>query len=486
MAHFNQTSNYLANADTFPGLIGELFRGLTHCGHLPEIVGPALSVMVKLATQDLADLQYGSHSPQPIGVDALIAAPSGSGKSTLLNKLRFPFDQFDLEHVHIAAEAAVKRKHSHRVWATKVKAIENKLNKSLEDPDRLQVFQEMLALTLAEEPKVEATPSVICHDATIEGLLKKLQRWPSAGIILDEARLWLKNRVAKNPAEFIKLMDGSPYRINRAGTGEIFIPAPRLAILLMIQNGVFVSFRRDHEKTAQESGFDARFLFSVVEQQVPTTYRSDFPADDVLQAYGRRVTSLLQQSARPDRQGPGDRYILTLSDAALRFLEDQNAHIQHQRRGWPAAMDAYAARHVERVAKMAASWTVFNDCTGPISLDYVQRANVLCLHHLEIYRAYLATSVKASSTAADAQLLDSQLRTLRYLDPAKGSVFKINVIRKLAKNWGLDKKRFDLAFDLLCREARIQVIAQGGGNFFQLAMQRSQLLPEFFPQLVWA
>ncbi|MDR6739147.1 hypothetical protein J2X56_001133 [Herbaspirillum sp. 1173] len=464
-----------AYPDVLPGLLGEVMQAFTRCGYYPEMTGPVLLGLAKLATQDLADFVYGQYSPQSPGVSVKVITPSTSGKTTLFDKLRAPFDQSDVEQARLAEETAKKRKMHLRAQKSTIKAIEASMAKSIHNPEKLQELQQLLMQTLEDEPKQVVSPGIVCSDTTIEGLVRKLHQWPSAGIILDEAKIFLKDRVGKNPAEYIKLMDGSPYRVNRAGAGEIFLPSPRLALVLMTQNKRYLEFRRLHEKTASESGLDSRFLFSVLPDETPSVSNDDELLRAVLVKYGLRVQALLQKSAVAGYAILGARPTIGFSAQTEQFLSQLRADVQRQRTGQPSAAGVYLARHLERTIKVAASFALFEEIEGEVPLDYVLRAEKVCRHHLDIYLQHFSVPVKDYQDFADARELERQLHIQCYLDRDRQRVFKKVLIRNLAQNWGFDKKRFERAFALLCEERKIQIVAQGNGDFFHVSPHLPQL-----------
>lgn len=458
-----------------PGLLGEVLQAFTRCGYYPEMTGPVLLGLAKLATQDLADFVYGQYSPQSPGMSVKILSPSTSGKSNLFEKLLAPFTQSDVEQALLAKEAAKKRETHLRAQKSTIKAIEASMAKSIDNPEKRQELQQLLMQTLEDEPKQVVSPGVVCSDTTIEGLVRKLHQWPSAGIISDEAKIFLKDRVGKNPAEYIKLMDGTPYRVNRAGAGEIFLPAPRLALVLMTQNKRYLEFRYLHEKTASESGLDSRFLFSVLPDETPSVSNDDELLRAVLVKYGLRVRALLQKSAVSGYAIRGERPTIGMSAETEQFLGQLRADIQRQRTGQPSAASVYLARHVERTIKVAASFALFEEAEGEISLDHVQRAEKVCRYHLDVYLQHFSIPLKDYQDFADARELERQLHIQCYLDRDRQRVFKKVLIRNLSQNWGFDKKRFERAFALLCEERKIQIVAQGNGDFFYVSPHLPQL-----------
>ncbi|MBO7930558.1 DUF3987 domain-containing protein [Burkholderia pseudomallei] len=393
----------------FPGLSGSLVRDLTASGAVaPEIVGSVAIAAMSLLTQGLADISWPNGQASSIGANAIVVSPSGSGKTVVYNWFMGPIEKY-LEHLSAA------------------------------DPEGWHC-------------------GLLQEDPTRPAIVQSLDDCPVAGLFTDEGGVTQK--LLKDSATLVKLLDGTPLRSARVSTGRIALKEQRFCMLLMEQPDRFDETKPLLGGRKGGVGMVNRFFLVHSTGRCSASALHDVRlSEEVAQAYEERVLEclgvLLEHLERGNRRRP----TLSLTAEAYQcFIEiDREA----RQKCTPASrwfpFSEYIVRHAERVLRLAGVLHVFeHGVGGEISLDTLERAESLANWYVESFAQIFFEPPKPTLAETDADSIAQGI-----LGPClMGGVYGCSVadLRTAAFNLGLTSTRFTRALAVLCGQGRVRMI----------------------------
>lgn len=405
-------NTFVSHLDLFPlyslpGLLGLMGSDLNAGdGVAAEIIGTELIAFASLLTQGVADVAWPNGQTMSIGANAVLAAPSGTGKSLIFKILTNPIEEY-----------------------------------------------------LAERQSNEEAMhyDFLIEDSTREAILQSMRDWPVAGLFTDEAGQ-LKG-LLKDAPTLVKLLDGAPLRSSRVSTGRVALNGQRFCMLLMEQPEVFEATKSLLGASKGGVGLINRFfvVFSDGSGARGSPHRVALPTN-VEQAYKAKIYELLSASILHINEKNHNRPILKLSAAASQFLVDLDRDTRRNcMQGSPwFFISEYISRHVERVLRLAGVFHAFeNGVNGEISLDTLQRAEIIGNWYVESFARIVYEPPKQTQVEADANQLERSF--FQVFQHTARSQFPKSELSHYALNIGLTPARVTRALAVLGEQGRVRI-----------------------------
>ncbi len=394
---------------SFPGLSGSLVRDLTASGAVaPEIVGSVAIAAMSLLTQGLADISWPNGQASSIGANAIVVSPSGSGKTVVYNWFMRPIEKH-LEHL-IAA-----------------------------DPEGWHC-------------------GLLQEDPTRPAIVQSLDDCPVAGLFTDEGGVTQK--LLKDSATLVKLLDGTPLRSARVSTGRIALKEQRFCMLLMEQPDRFDETKPLLGGRKGGVGMVNRFYLMHSTGRCSASALHDVRlSEEVAQAYEERVHECVGVLVEHLERGNRRRPTLSLTTEAYQCLIEIDGEARKKctpnSRWFP--FSEYIVRHAERTLRLAGVLHVFeHGLDGEISLDTLERAESLGNWYVESFAQIFYEPPKLTQAEVSADKIAQEIigpclmRGIFGCSPAD--------LRTAALNLGLTSSHFNRALAVLCEQRRVSVI----------------------------
>ena len=341
---------------------------------------------ISVATQCLYDVEYHEKIHCPTSLFTIYIAGSGKRKSTINNELTRAHREFqDSEH----AEPNVQYEHQAkmRVWEAKKRALNKKIDESLDNDAELEIIQAQLAEHLKKKPKVvKAASNIVELDITFAALSQNIEsQSPCTSWVNDDASAVLP-RLKSLSSNFTRLWDGSVHKRNR--TENVAYQAdPRLAIAWGMQPKRFGKHIQENGEDFLDVGLAPRALIAACRSLQPNLTTSNVKV--VREARDRHYANVMQMFTRYAemlRAGKIERETLTLSPQALQQFNATLQWIEINKQVGKALekIPEFANRLAENILRVAANLHVIEERDGTeIDLDVLQSAIQLMVFYTE-------------------------------------------------------------------------------------------------------
>ena len=401
-----QNTNYLRPIPPhlFKHLSGEIVRQLTEGGMAPEIAVTAYMATISLLGQGVADLMWPNGLKCPVGVSGMLVAPTSFGKSVLKKTL--------------------------------ITLIEDAVASLCEIDEKYGAF--------------------FIEDATREALAHNLSILPVCSLVTDEAGQIIQ--LFRNSATLAKFLDGSTTRYSRVSTGRKAIFDPRFIMLLMTQPDKFALLKPMISGKGDVCVINRMIVTPVLSAQTSSLHNV-FLSEPTRLAYRGKVDTLLKATMRHVEKGSEGRPTLRLSSEAAQNLISLGEQVRQACLPGSSLFHIaeYAARHAERVFRMAGALHIFeNGAEGEIDAEIFHQAAILGQWYLESYAYMMHEPPKVSQAEIDAISMEPALYKHYYVC---GVEMKLqSEMRALSLNMGLTPQRFNKALAILCEQGKVYVV----------------------------
>lgn len=351
--------------------------------------------VVSAATAGKVVAQLGDGWRETLNLYLLVALPSGELKSPVFRAAIEPIVKHE-KRLAIAANETIA------IQQTERDVLEMALRRAKSEAAAAHGDSKELNMKVQEcrrrlnAARVHALPQLLASDLTPQGLIRTLaEQDERLAIMTDEGELAETLRAPGGIDIFLKAYDGSPYRVNRAGTASIQLEEPSLVLAAAIQPAL--ARQLTGSATFGERGLLARLTFVLPPSRVGTRRweRAPIP-DEVGAAYSRAIRQLLEIDVDRDRHGRPLRHNLAFEQDAVDALRRHRADIE-RRMAWGdlVGMETFANKHAGRVARLASLIRLATvGLTGMVTLEDARRAIALgeyflaharaALHHLDL------------------------------------------------------------------------------------------------------
>lgn len=394
---------------------------LQHCRNtnIPiEMVAPIALGCAAGAGQNFANIIRPGLAPSPVSLNVLVVAGSGEGKDVAAAPFIKPFYNVQERSSEASAEHAKRHELDTMTWKAERDVLLGELKHLIRQGDAIDAVSARIAVHLSMQSKSPRSPKIIFDDATPSAVKMSLcTNWPSALVYSMEATSIFNGRMMGDFGFWNAAWGGAPIHLDRISSGNVSVAAPRLSLVLGIQPEPLERFLRRRGTEAHDSGLLARFLVTC-----PPSTKGFRPIDaspkstDCLDAYGRRCSELLHESAKISGGTDDGRMSLPLSANAQACFIDIYNMLQELMRPYESfhQVAAQAAKLAEQVARVAGVLHVIDGFEGPIHEDTLRRAEMIVRWHSIQYLQVFSTTTQQARDTQDAQELEGILVRRRF------------------------------------------------------------------------
>ena len=261
----------------------------------------ALSV-ASLAVQGFADVETLGGT-RPISLYCLTIASSGERKSSCDAPLMEAVAEYEQVKAQEHRELTLFWKTQHALWKLDHDAIMNSAKKK---NGRTAAEADLNAL--GEEPAAPPSPDRIVTNPTYQGLTRQSKEGePSLGIFSDEGGQFLGgySMTGENRQHTLAALNdawqGKPIKRTLQGEGSYTLFGKRLAIHLMVQPGVAITFMAD--PASVDTGFLPRFLICKPTSTIGTRMHANMQFDYLaISSFKQRLSARLNTPLPMDEE----------------------------------------------------------------------------------------------------------------------------------------------------------------------------------------
>jgi hypothetical protein len=384
----------------------EAVQGMTQA----PVAIPAASALTvaSLAVQGFADVETLGGT-RPLSLYALTIARSGERKSACDAPLMAALRDHEKERAKTQREEMQSWTNAHALWKGERDRILLEAKKG-KGEKRTAAQADLEAL--GPEPEAPASADRTVTEPTFEGLTKLFAHGnPSLGLFSDEGGQFLgghamnsENR-QKTLAAFNDLWQGNPIRRTRSGDGHSTLYGRRLAIHLMVQPTVALSFMAD--PLAADTGFLPRFLMCEPPSAIGTRMQANTKRDDMAMTnFSGRLHDILDTTPPIDLETrelqprilgltPDARAQLSAFSDAIEAAQAPGGDLSH--------ISGTASKTAEQAARIAGVLTLWRDLNAPhVEVNEMNDAIILAQYYLsEASRLSSAALVSAEIDKAE-------------------------------------------------------------------------------------
>jgi hypothetical protein len=324
------------------------------------------------------------------------------------------------------------------------------------------------------KPRIETH---VMNNTTMPATVKGLAQYSVANEIDDEFSSSQTGSMTRNASIRNQLYDGQTFTVDRATSGRFILHDPRFTSLVLTQPHVRICFDLKHGTRLRTMGLATRTQFAEYADD-PVSLRP-VKIDSTL--WDDNCKHLLDLWMRIFR-GHEKRSLVKFAQEAVRVRDA--VRFQYQQRGLQggdlALLPEHAARQPENIQRIAAGMHAFEQLTGDISTETVERAATIGLWFTEQYKLRFLPKPEVpqvprehvEAAYLEQVLFDAARRT------GEGMV-KLKELLGFAPNFGMTKAAVQRALIVLCSSGRTRIVkSQGKPDWVSLN-------PMFFPVYRW-
>jgi hypothetical protein len=423
--------------------------------------------------QALIDIERNAALRGPVSVYHLVLADSGERKSELFRRFFAPIEawqaaeRFRLRHDiadHVAALAAWKARRDGLLSRIKAAA-------AAEDETECRRYTELLQILEGQPPAGPMVPDYVATDETVQRLMQKLAQWPTRGLALAEAGLFLGGH-SMSPDGLLQtlgvlnsLWSGeSLTRARISETKDVILSDTRLSVCLMAQPSAWAEFVTKSNGLGRGTGLMSRFLITRSRPMAGTRLYQDpaTTAGPCLAAFGERARELLALGLPS-----GGRRLIQFNEAARGAWISYYDCIESQC-GPSGELNEIAdvgGKLAEQCARMAARlwcWTTPISRWGDgIDIACVKAASIVTLWHSGGQSETSSTPATERARALDAWMV-------KYALTCTGGAIPVRDILRFGPSPTRPLHVAERALEGLARHGRIRRagLADGSGRAF--------------------
>jgi hypothetical protein len=452
-----------------PGLVCSTALELQAKTQTPfELVAPALIAAMSLACQNSIVVRRPNGMQSCCSAAVLLFALSGDRKTTVDREVMQPFYLHEAKQADICMKLREIYDAQIEVWNAERKALWAAIEGATKKKGDACCLKLQLAEMIKNKPQKPRTVKLIYNNATPQALLYGLfEKFPSAGLMSDEAGTIFDGKAFGDLGMLNKLWDGSPITVDRRTSDSFTVQNPRLTMCLMVQPAIFQKYLERHGDEARSYGFFARFLVAApISNQGTRFIYSEQTAEPVfLPQFHARITEILERNLIDIDNGNANPKVLEFSpEAKKRWIHAYNTIESMLAAGGPLTdIRDFASKAAENIARLAAVFHFFVGEEGDISYEMVDRASCIVTWHTEEAKRLFGAAPEVPQEEADARLL-LEWMVQHGRDHGMSSIMK-NQVRKNCPYALRKDKRFDVALDFLMKFDQVrQILMPGKGK----------------------
>ena len=324
------------------------------------------------------------------------------------------------------------------------------------------------------EPEPPRVPRLLYSDVTPESLAFELAKsWPSGGVVSAEGGSVLgshgmgRDSVMRNLGLLNQLWDGASFSVDRRSTESFKVRGARLTVHVQIQEPPLREFLEKSGSLARGTGFLARCLVAWPESTQGLRPFTSAPASwPALDAYNRRIASILEQPAPINEEGALTPALLSMSPEAKELWKTFYDAIEAKLGigGELHGVRDVASKIADNAVRLAALFQQFeHGVGGAVGLECLEAAVCIAAWHLhESLRFFGELALPAEM--ADSIRLDGWL--IQHCNKEQTDF----VPRREAQRLGpvREKEKLNAALRELQEQDRVRVVEKGKGKLIKL------------------
>lgn len=376
------------------------FEKLPHLGDFPlPIYQKAVNEVIKAhkvppklphysalaAACALAQMHFDVEKPVggkvPAGVYVLMRGKKGIRKTKVDECFFSPFRKSGKEQRELNLAEVQRCETELKIWSRKEKILMRELDKAFVRGLDTSAIECKISEHTNRKPAGPKECQLVFNDVTIAALKDKLSQSPNATLLASDGKKVLRDLLLQEDAELNQLWSGEEIAVNRVTASSYVLEDARLTFSVMIQDESLTRLMRDKGAQAQESGFFSRIIFSDVGSTIGERLIDILDTSEPdLDAYERRVTTLIKEYLEALMSGSYSRCVLKFSNEAARvwvayfnYIESNNNPGKRYEK-----VNDHATKLPDNVARAAAGLHVLEGFDGEIGMDCLLSAVVLC------------------------------------------------------------------------------------------------------------
>ncbi|HJW57593.1 MAG TPA: DUF3987 domain-containing protein [Burkholderiaceae bacterium] len=360
-------------------------------GASPELIITVMLTTSAVATQCLFDVEYLDIFHCPTSLAGCYIASSGSGKTTTNNELTQAHRDFQFSE-SISAREQHELKAEQKIWEAKERALLKKIDKSLDDDERLlQLKTEYAALLKAKPSTVKTAENIMHRDVNYPSLVQSLE-------VQSACTSWVHDEATPILSDLRRLMphlsqswDGTFIKRERMTSDPVYQAEPRVSISWGMQPKRFATYVKEHGADLIDVGLGARMLIAVSRAMPSNTRpRNMKVVREARDRHYANLTRIFKRYAEMMRTRSIERMVLTLASAAQVQFQLTLKWISKNKtgKGYLSKIPEFANRIAENILRVAANLHVIEERAGTeIELDILQSAIQLMMFYTEQHMA---------------------------------------------------------------------------------------------------
>lgn len=309
-------------------------------------------------------------------------------------------------------------------------------------------------------------------DATPQAVAHGLSQWASGALISNEAGGLLNSRTTSNLSMFNMIWDGQPYEVDRVSCESLSLENVYLTLNLMVQRKIFQKFLIKNGQFSRDSGFSARVLQSLIDEDNYIGTRFEDPRNigapvnlPELDKYLSRIQELVKQSLTPDQLLINEPAILNFDWQAKRACLDFYNEIEFAMQKFQPLADIRDAgsKALDNMCRIAALFHIYDGAHGEITESSVQRAIEVICWYLNTFKYLYGQRAIQQNVIPDFLILENWIVKQLIKSPTQWALSK-NTMRKNCSPLSKDK-RFDHALNHLLFDQKVLMQKNGNADF---------------------
>jgi hypothetical protein len=440
--------------DILPSKMNRIAAELIRSGAHPEIIAALVQHYASLCVQPLVDCEMPHGGITRTTSFVYLNAASGTGKSAAREVLEQPF---------VACQQACEANDAQSLRQYEAAALSRGLPVDAACKKR------------CDDGPIYATK--LLTDLTPESILDQFVKCRSISVSDDEGQVLRAPWFRRSVPTYIRMIDGQAQASARATKASPMIADGCGSILISVQPEDTAEFDARHGRIFRLKGLASRGSMVQIPESTPRFIDADnLPAPPKLDVWLDQVTGFLGETLIRAKYGITKRHVIRSTPQAKRCAVA--LHNEYLRRSMPGGdlveLPEHGPRQMERAVKLAVAMNVFEQLSGDVSGETMERAAQSVRLGTEHYKHRFMPQRKVSAIERNTQALHVQLGML--VKQTRQREFELRVLVETAPNIGLSPSQAKRAFDELCHRGYARYFKYGNRTWIELS-------PEHYPTI---
>jgi hypothetical protein len=288
---------------------------------------------------------------------------------------------------HAVAGAAYQREI--RTWRVIEKGLARQMQKEVAAGRPYEDLETRYTAHLAKEPVAPRKRQTVRRNISQRALHEALEGDREAiAALADEGQTIISGGVLDRLEVVNGIWSGQLQSMDRGYGKSIVCRNPRLALLLLVPNGLADRYEREHGEEARLGGFMGRCLHAAPPSNIG--FRVDHPVKDEqpITDFLKLIDEFFEESDRESEMGCFQHKTIRFSEEAADAWMAKRRELEEQMRpnGQLYEIKVFAGRSLETAGRIAAIFHFSSKEVGFISLDTFERAWRIVEWHLQEFK----------------------------------------------------------------------------------------------------